>query len=243
MKKNRQQDTRLIKNHKAALRAALPHTIPILSGYIVLGTAYGILMHSQGISLFWTTFSSIFIYAGSMQFVTVALLAAGFDLIGAFMMTLMVNARHLFYGISFLQKYSGMGKIKPYLILSLTDETFSVLCSAEPPSDVPKKWFYFYISLLNQIYWISGSVIGGILGGLIRFETRGLEFVLTALFVVIFISQWKSAKNHIPAIIGVLSTVVCRLIFGADDFIIPSMLLILLSVTLIKNPIERSKLK
>ncbi|NLO10425.1 MAG: branched-chain amino acid ABC transporter permease, partial [Clostridiales bacterium] len=191
----------------------------------------------------WTIFSSIFIYAGSMQFVTVALLATGFDLIGAFMMTLMVNARHLFYGISFLGKYRNMGQIKPYLIFSLTDETFSLLCSAKPPLDVPEKWFYFYISLLNHIYWISGSILGGILGGLLQFETRGLEFVLTALFVVIFISQWKSVKNHIPAIIGVLSAVVCRLIFGPSDFIIPSMIVILLSVTLLKEPTERRSLK
>jgi 4-azaleucine resistance transporter AzlC len=232
-----------MKNHKAAIKAALPHTIPILSGYIVLGSAYGILMNSKGIPLIWTIFSSIFIYAGSMQFVTVALLATGFDLIGAFMMTLMVNARHLFYGISFLGKYRNMGQIKPYLIFSLTDETFSLLCSAKPPLDVPEKWFYFYISLLNHIYWISGSILGGILGGLLQFETRGLEFVLTALFVVIFISQWKSVKNHIPAIIGVLSAVVCRLIFGPSDFIIPSMIVILLSVTLLKEPTERRSLK
>lgn len=232
-----------MKIHKAALRAALPHTIPILSGYIILGSAYGILMNSNGISLFWTIFSSVFIYAGSMQFVTVALLITGFDLIGAFMMTIMVNARHLFYGISFLQKYCKMGFIKPYLILSLTDETFSLLCSAKPPSGLPAKWFFFYISLLNHLYWISGSVLGGILGDLINFETKGLEFVLTALFVVIFIDQWKSTKNHIPAIIGVFSAVICRLIFGASDFIIPSMILIILSVTFTKGSIERRTVK
>lgn len=231
-----------MKNHKVALRAALPHTIPILSGYIVLGSAYGILMSSQGISLFWIMFSSIFIYAGSMQFVTVALLATGFDLPGAFIMTIMVNARHLFYGISFLGKFTNMGRIKPYLILSLTDETFSLLCSVKAPAGISRKWFYFYISLLNHMYWISGSIIGAILGGLLQFKTRGLEFVLTALFVVIFIDQWKSTKNHIPAIIGVLSAIVCRLLFGALDFIIPSMILILLSVTLLKGPIERSNL-
>ncbi len=233
----------LMLNHKAAIKAALPHTIPILSGYLVLGSAYGILMNSQGIPLFWTAFSSIFIYAGSMQFVTVALLATGFDLVGAFMMTLMVNARHLFYGISFLGKYRNMGSIKPYLVFSLTDETFSLLCSVKPPIDIPEKWFYFYISLLNHTYWISGSILGGILGGLLRFETRGLEFVLTSLFVVIFISQWRTSKNHIPAIIGVISAVICRLIFGARDFIIPSMILILLSVTLSRRHIERRGLR
>lgn len=231
------------KNHKAALRAALPYTIPVLSGYIVLGAAYGLLMNSNEISLLWTAFSSIFIYAGSMQFVTVALLATGFDLIGAFMMTLMVNARHLFYGISFLKNYSNMGHIKPYLIFSLTDETFSLLCNAEPPRDISTKWFYFYISLLNHIYWITGSILGGILGRLLKFESRGLEFVLTALFVVIFIDQWKKIKNHIPAMIGVLSAIICRLVFGSSNFIIPSMITILLLVALLKRPIERRGLK
>jgi 4-azaleucine resistance transporter AzlC len=232
-----------MKDHKAAIKAALPHTIPILSGYIVLGSAFGILMNSKGISLFWTVFSSIFIYAGSMQFVTVSLLATGFDLVWAFLMTLTVNARHIFYGISFLEKYSNMGKIKPYLILSLTDETFSLLCNTNPPEGVSEKWFYFYISLLNHIYWVSGSILGGVLGNLLRFNTQGLEFVLTSLFVVIFISQWRTTRNHIPAIIGVLSAVVCRLVFAASNFIIPSMLLILLSIFLLKDPIERRSLK
>ncbi len=232
-----------MKKHKAAIMAALPHTIPVLSGYIVLGSAYGILMNSKGISLLWIVFSSVFIYAGSMQFVTVALLATGFDPVAAFTMTLAVNARHLFYGISFLEKYRNMGRIKPYLVFSLTDETFSLLCSTKAPLEVSEKWFYFYISLLNHIYWITGSILGAILGGVLRFETRGLEFVLTSLFIVIFISQWRTARNHIPAIIGVLCAVICRLVFGANDFIIPSMILILLSVILSRGFIERRSLK
>lgn len=232
-----------MNKHKAALKAALPHTIPVLSGYIVLGATYGILMNNQGISLFWIGFSSIFIYAGSMQFITVALLSAGFDLPGAFLMTIMVNARHVFYGISFLQKYRNMGLIKPYLVFSLTDETFSLLCSVKPPEDISRKWFFFYVSFLNHLYWISGSLLGGVLGGLLQFETKGLEFVLTALFVVIFISQWQSSKNHFPAIIGVVSAILCRIIFGASDFIIPSMITILLLVTLFRKPLEGRKQK
>ena len=232
-----------MNKHKAALKAALPHTIPVLSGYIVLGATYGILMNNQGISLFWIGFSSIFIYAGSMQFITVALLSAGFDLPGAFLMTIMVNARHVFYGISFLQKYRNMGLIKPYLVFSLTDETFSLLCSVKPPEDISRKWFFFYVSFLNHLYWISGSLLGGVLGGLLQFETKGLEFVLTALFVVIFISQWQSSKNHFPAIIGVVSAILCRIIFGAGDFIIPCMITILLLVTLFRKPLEGRKQK
>jgi 4-azaleucine resistance transporter AzlC len=230
----------ILKNHKAALKAALYHTIPVLSGYIVLGTAYGILMNNQGFSLLWTIFSSVFIYAGSMQFVTVALLASGFDLLGAFLMALMVNARHLFYGISFLKKYKNMGLIKPYLIFSLTDETFSLLCNVIPPADVPAKWLYFYISFLNHLYWIAGSILGGLIGGLLQFKLRGLEFVLTALFTVIFIDQWRKVKNHIPTLIGVFSALICRFIFGASNFIIPSMIVILLLLTFIKEPLERS---
>lgn len=228
-----------MNEHKAAIKAALPHTIPVLSGFIVLGAAFGILMNNQGISLLWIAFSSIFIYAGSMQFVTVALLSTGFDLPGAFLMTLMVNARHLFYGISFLKKYRNMGLVKPYLIFSLTDETFSLICSTKPPENISTKWFYFYISLLNHLYWILGSLLGGILGGLLQFETKGLDFVLTALFVVNFIDQCKSTKNHIPSIIGLFSAIICRLAFTPSVFIIPSMILILLSVTALKKPLER----
>lgn len=226
---------------KAALLAALPLTIPVFTGYMVLGAAYGILMDSKGFSLFWILLASIFVYAGSMQFVCVALLAAGFDPLGAFLMTLAVNARHLFYGVSMLGQYRGIGKLKPYLIFSLTDETFSILCSAKVPENAEPKWFYFFISLLDHLYWIVGSLIGGVLGSMMNFNTKGIDFVLTALFVVILISQWQSAKNHLPAIIGIISAIACRLIFGASSFIIPSMLMILFLVTILKAPMERGK--
>lgn len=225
--------------HKSALRAAFPFTLPVLTGYLVLGAAYGILMHSKDIPIIWTIFSSIFIYAGSMQFVTVTLLAGGFDPIGAFLITLMVNARHLFYGISMLGRYRGIGRQKPYLIFSLTDETFSLVCSAEPPQETDKSLFYFYISLLDHLYWITGSIIGGILGGIIKFNTKGIDFVLTALFVVIFINQWKSTKNHLPALIGLSGALLCRVIFGAEDFMVPALALVLMMVTFLKRPLER----
>jgi 4-azaleucine resistance transporter AzlC len=225
---------------RAALKAAFPHTIPVFTGYLVLGAAYGILMNSKGFSLFWIMLASIFIYAGSMQFVTVSLLAAGFDLMGAFLMTLAVNARHLFYGISMLKQYRGLGKLKPYLIFSLTDETFSIVCSAKVPEQVDRKWFYFFISLLDHSYWVIGSLLGGILGSLLEFNTKGIDFVLTALFVVILINQWQSTKNHLPAIIGIVSAIVCRFLFGASNFIIPSMIMILTLVTVAKSPMERS---
>ncbi|HWT73716.1 MAG TPA: AzlC family ABC transporter permease [Mobilitalea sp.] len=228
-----------MQTKKAALLAALPLTLPVFTGYLVLGTAYGILMNSKGFSLFWILLSSIFIYAGSMQFVTIALLAAGFDPLGAFLMTLAVNARHIFYGISMLKQYRGIGRLKPYLIFSLTDETFSIVCSAKVPEKVEPKWFYFFISLLDHLYWITGSLIGGILGSMLHFNTKGMDFVLTALFVVILINQWQQTTNHLPAIIGIVSAIACRLIFGPSNFIIPAMLMILFCVTVWKAPLER----
>ncbi len=223
---------------KAALRAALPHTIPVFTGFIFLGAAYGILMDSNDFSLLWILFTSTFIYAGSMQFVAVALLAEGFHPLNGLIVTLMVNARHLFYGVSMLEKYRCLGRIKPYLIFSLTDETFSLACSAEPPEGVDRKWFLFFLSALNQIYWICGSLLGGILGSMIEINPKGIEFVLTALFVVIFLNQWKTAKTHLPAIIGVTGAVLCRLIFGASNFILPTMLFIIISLIVLKRPLE-----
>ncbi|MGB4660851.1 MAG: AzlC family ABC transporter permease [Mobilitalea sp.] len=214
-------------------------TIPVMAGYIVLGAAYGILMDSKGFSILWSLLASVFIYAGSMQFVTIALLSASFDPLSAFLMTLAVNARHIFYGISMLHKYRGTGNLKPYLVFSLTDESFSILCSTNPPQDTEPKWFYFFISFLNQMYWITGTILGGILGSLMTFNTKGLDFVLTALFVVILIDQWKSTANHYPAIIGIASAIFCRLIFGAGNFIIPSMILILLLVTVFRTRMEK----
>lgn len=229
----------IVKGSKNALKAAFHLTIPVFAGFTVLGAAYGILMDSKGFSILWTFLSSLFIYAGSMQFIAVALLSSGFDPIGAFLMTLMVNARHLFYGISMLGKYRGMGRFKPYLIFTLADETFSLVCTARPPDNVNGKWFIFIISALNHLYWVTGSVLGGILGTVFEFNTKGIDFVLTALFVVIFLDQWRAAKNHLPAIIGIIGTIICRISFGAKGFIVPSMILIIIFLTLLRKPLER----
>ncbi|MDF2540920.1 MAG: branched-chain amino acid transporter permease [Herbinix sp.] len=230
-----------MSNKKAALQAAIPYTLPVFTGYIVLGAAFGILMDSKGLSLFWTIFASLFVYAGSMQFVSVALLSAGFDPLYTFFITIAVNARHLFYGVSMLHRYKGTGKLKPYLIFSLTDESFSILCSSEPPVGIDRTLFMFYISLLNHIYWVLGSILGGVIGSMFTFNTTGIDFVLTALFVVILINQWKATTNHIPAIIGIVSAILCRILFGADDFIIPSMVLILFFVSILKAPMVARK--
>jgi 4-azaleucine resistance transporter AzlC len=226
-----------------AFKAAFPHTIPVLMGYLFLGMAFGILLSSNGYHFGWAMVMSIFIYAGSMQFVAVGLVTSGFSIIGTVLITLMVNARHLFYGLSMLTKFSDMGKKKPYMIFSLTDETFSLICSVEVPKEVDKNWFYLFIALLNQSYWIIGSAIGGIIGSLFTFNTKGIDFVMTALFIVIFINQWESTPNHRPALIGISAAIICLLIFGRQNFIIPAMISILLVLTPLNKPIAERKLK
>lgn len=219
----------------STLRRVLPLTIPVMTGYLILGIALGILMSSKGYSIFWIIFSSTFIYAGAMQFMTISLLSSGFHPMYAFCITLMVNARFIFYGISMLTKYSRTGKYKPYLIFGLTDETFSLLCSTEPNENEDKGNFMFYITLLNQIYWIIGSILGYIINSIFSFNTMGIDFVLTALFVVIFIDKWKEAKIKTPVILGLVAAVISRLIFGPVNFIIPTMIIILVLVTFMKD--------
>lgn len=223
---------------RKTLKSAFPHTIPVLTGYMFIGIAFGILLRSKGYDFWWAILMSTSIFAGSMQFVSISLLTSTFSLTTVMFMTLMVNARHLFYGLSMLDKFKDMGKKKPYMIFSLTDETFSLLCSAEPPPDVDKNWFYFFIALLDHFYWVAGSAIGGIIGSVWTFNTKGIDFVMTALFVVIFVEQWKSNKNHIPALVGICSSLLCLIIFGASKFILPTMIFILIVLTIFKKPIE-----
>lgn len=218
---------------KKQFRAAFPHTIPVLTGFLFLGITYGILMGTKGYGVIWTFLMSAVAFCGSMQFVAITLLTTVFNPVQAFLMSLMVNARHLFYGISMLDKYKGMGKIKPFLIYVLCDETFSIAVSARPPEEGDKKWFYFFISLLDYLYWVIGSVAGSLLGGLVKFNTKGLDFALTALFVVIFTDQWMKTWKHFSAITGGICTIVCLVLFGPDRFIIPSMLAILAVLTLL----------
>ena len=231
-----------MKEKLHVLRAAFPPTIPVLTGYLFLGAAYGILMQSKGYGVGWTLLMSLFVFAGSAQYVAVTFLTAAFNPVYAFLMTLVINARHLFYGISFLGKYRETGKFKPYLIFGLTDETFSVLCAAEPPPGADRNWFYFFITLLDHLYWVLGSVLGALAGSFVTFNTKGLDFVLTALFVVIFTEQWKTRKNRLPAAIGVVCTVACLLVFGQSSFIIPAMLAILATLTLLRNRLGQKKI-
>ncbi|SDD96911.1 AzlC family ABC transporter permease [Sporomusa acidovorans] len=224
---------------RAALQAAFPHTLPVLTGYIFLGTAFGVLLSSKGYSLGWAILMSTIIYAGAGQFVAISLLTSAFNPLYAFIITLVVNARHLFYGISLLNRLNGIGRKKSYVAFGLTDETFSILCSAEPPKGVDRSWFAFFIALLDHVYWVAGSVLGVLLGTLVDFNAKGIDFVMTALFVVIFIEQWKSQQYHGPAIIGIASSAVCLLVFGANNFIIPAMLAIVLVLSVCKKSLER----
>lgn len=214
------------KLRRKAFKAALPRTLPILVGFAFLGMSYGLLMRSKGFSFIYPMFMSMFIFAGSMEFVTANLLLADFNPIYAFLLALMVNARHLFYGISMLEKFDGTGWKKPYLIFGMCDETFSINCTADLPPDVDKGWFMFFVTLLNQIYWVVSSTVGSLLGYVIHFNTKGIEFVMTALFVVMFLGQWDKKENRVPALVGLIGTAVCLPIFGSKYFIVPAMVLI-----------------
>lgn len=210
----------------SVIRAAFKDTTPIMTGYLFLGFGFGILMQQSGYGVLWAVAMSVFIYAGSMQYVAVGLLSGGAGLITAALTTLLVNARHLFYGISMIDSYKGSGRKKPYLIFALTDETFSLVSRDRIPEGVNRHTYCFLVSLMDQCYWIIGTILGSLAGSVLPINFDGIEFVLTALFITIFIEQWLSTKNHVPAMIGVISTTVCLLIFGKDIFLIPAMAVI-----------------
>ena len=228
---------------KNAAKAAFPYTIPILAGFVFLGAAYGIYMRSLGFSPVYPILMSIFIFAGSMEFLAANLLTQPFDPLNAFLLTLMVNARHIFYGLSMLGKYRDTGKKKWYLIFGMCDETFSINCSANVPAGVDKGWFYFFVTLFDHTYWFLGAAAGALFGSLLTFDTTGIDFVMTALFIVIFLSQWQKEKDHTSALCGVAVSVLCLLIFGADRFIIPSMIGILAVLAALRPVIEKKEAK
>ncbi len=222
-----------------AFRAAFPKTIPIFAGFWFLGLTYGIYMHTAGFPFWYPMLMSLTIFAGSAEFVAVNLLLGAFDPLQAFAMTLMINARHLFYGISMLDKYRGTGWKKFYLIFGMCDESFSINYTAEIPENVDRDWFMFFVTLLNHLYWFTGATLGGIFGSLIQFNTEGLDFVMTAMFVVIFLEQWLKEKRHTSALLGLGLSLLCLLAFGAENFIIPAMLAILGVLTLLRAPLEK----
>lgn len=220
-------------NIKEEIKKAVKATFPVFSGYIVLGFGFGLVLHGKGFGILWALCMSLFIYAGSMQYVAIDLLSGGASVITMAITTVLVNARHLFYGISMINKYKGAGKLKPYLIFSLTDETYSLLCTEEEKEENSHR-YHFIVSLLNQFYWVTGTVLGAAVGTAFNFSPKGIDFALTALFVTVFIEQWLTSKDHAAAVIGVAVSVVCLFIFGADSFLIPAMILITLCLTVLK---------
>ena len=206
-----------------ALRFAFPRTIPIMAGFLFLGITYGIYMRSLGFPASYPACMAVTIFAGSMEFVAGELLLQPFNPVNAFLMTLMINARHLFYGLSMLERYRSAGKKRFYLIYGMCDESFSINCSAQIPDDVNRSWFWFFVTLLNHCYWVTGAALGGIFGELIHFNTKGLDFVMTALFVVIFLDNWLKERDHTSSLIGLGVSLLALLLFGTDRFMIPAM--------------------
>ena len=210
---------------KNTLKTAFVSTIPVMTGYLVLGFGFGIVLNSSGFGIAIALAMSLFIYAGSMQYVAIGLMTAGTPLLTVALTTLMVNARHLFYGISMLEKYKNTGKRKPYLIFALTDETYSLVCTDNPAiAPEQRNDYYLFVSLLDQLYWVTGTVLGIAIGKLVSFNSEGIDFALTALFVTVFVEQWLSTKKHAPALIGLGVSVLCLVIFGSESFLIPTML-------------------
>ena len=221
------------------VRKAFLKSLPIMAGYVVLGIGFGILLRNAGYGVLWSVAMAVLIYAGSMQYVGISLLAGGAGILTTILTTVMVNARHLFYSISMIDRYKSAGKYKPYMIFALTDETYSLLCDGETPDQEHADLYRFLVSLFNQLYWITGCLLGSLLGTVLPFSTAGIEFSMTALFIASFMEQWLRTRDHIPALTGLLATFLCLVVFGTENFLIPAMLLITLILTLLRSRLGR----
>ncbi len=226
---------------RKALKAAFPCTIPIMTGFIFLGASYGIYANASGFSFVYPLFMSMLIYGGSLEFVAVEMLLSPFAPLQVFIMALLIQARHLFYGLSMLDKFKGLGWKKFYLIYGMCDETFSVNYTADIPEDVDRGWFMFFVTLLNQFYWVASATAGGVIGSLLKINTDGISFVMTAMFVVIFMDQWLKEDNHISSLIGLGVSLICLLIFGEDSFMIPTMITIIVLLTVFRRKLEKEE--
>ncbi len=228
--------------YKAAYKAAFPHTIPVMTGYLFIGIAFGVMFADKGYNFLWAGVMSLLVYAGSGQYLAVNFFDPSVSLLQVVFLTFMVNVRHIFYGLSLLAKFKSSGKKKPYMVFSLTDETYSLYFLTKTPPGIDEDKFLFALSTLNQFYWIIGSMIGGLAGTLIPFNSKGIDFAMTALFIVIFVEQWMEKKNRFPAVAGVISSLICLLIFGKDSFILPSMIVIMI-ILLSNHRIEEKNTK
>ena len=228
---------------RKALKAAFPYTLPIFAGFSFLGLAYGIYMNANGFSVVYPMLMSLLIYGGSLEFVAVEMLLSPFAPVQTLVMALLIQARHIFYGISMLGRYKGMGWKKFYLIFGMCDESFSINYTADIPTDIDKGWFMFFVTLLNHFYWFSGATFGGLIGSLLKFDTTGISFVMTAMFVVIFLEQWLKEENHISSLIGIITATVCLICFGSDSFMLPTMAIIILLLSLSKRKLENMEVQ
>ena len=221
--------------HLRAMKLAFAKSLPVMAGYAVLGIGFGILLRSAGYGVWWAAAMGVFVYAGSLQYVGVGLLAGGAGILTTALTTLMVNARHLFYGISMVDRYKDAGPYKPYLIFALTDETYSLLCDGLVPEGVDPHLYRFLVSLFDQSYWVAGCVLGSLAGAVIPFSTEGIEFSMTALFVALFTERWLTECNHLPALVGLGCSVACLVAFGPESFLIPTMVLITAVLTILRG--------
>ena len=226
---------------RKAFRPAFTATIPVFCGYLFIGFAFGVMLRDIGYTSPWAFLCSLAIYAGSGQYLLVSLMAAKASLVTVAVMTLLLNCRHIFYGLSFLETFHSMGARKWYMIFSLTDETYSVVCSGGVPEGVDRKKYYFWVSLLNQLYWIAGGVAGALLGSVLPFDTTGIDFSMTALFLVVMTEQWKASRDHTPALVGLGVSLVCLLVFGSSDFLIPSMVGITAALTVLRGFMQKKE--
>ena len=229
------------KAWKTALRAAFPHTVPIFAGFGFMGIAYGLLMNKSGFSFYWPMLMAMTIFSGSVEFVAVKLLLSPFNLVQSFVIALFICARHLFYGISMLDRFKGMGWKKFPLIYGMCDETFSVNYTARVPQGVDHGWFMLWVTVLDYTYWVTGAALDGIFGTWVSFSTKGLDFVMTAMFVVIFMEQWMKEKRHAASIMGIVISAICLVIFGSNNFVVPSMAFMLLMFMSLRSKLEIMK--
>jgi len=225
---------------RKALRAAFPHTIPILTGFGFLGFAYGVYMRVSGFSFWYPMLMSMTVFGGSLEFVAVSMLLAPFAPVQTFVMALLIQARHIFYGIAMLDKYRDVGPKRLYMIFGLCDETFSINCTARIPEGVDRGWFMFFVTLLDHAYWVASATLGGLAGALFTFDTAGLDFVMTSMFVVIFLEQWLKERRHASALIGLGASAACLALFGPDRFLVPAMLVILALLTAFRGPVGKA---
>lgn len=228
-----------MKRYKEAYKKAFPYTIPVLTGYLFIGIAFGVMFAEKGYSFLWAALMSLLVYAGSAQYLAVNFFVPDISILHVIFLILTVNIRHVFYGISLLDRFDGMGKKRWYMIFSLTDETYSLLCTTTIPDNVDEDHFLFAIASLNQSYWVIGSIIGAVAGSVLPFNAEGIDFAMTALFVVIFVEQWMDKKNRIPEMIGILAAFICLQIFGASNFVLPSMLVIVMILFVSKSKLSK----